>query len=57
MPVKIRTPGSDFFLITPTTSWQELPDNVDMIGDIHVAEDQFYVNLKGTRTYIDPRKP
>ncbi len=57
MPVKIRTPGMDFFLIMPTTSWQELPDHADMIDDIRVADNQFYVNLKVTRTYVDPRKP
>jgi aminopeptidase N len=57
MPVKIRTPGTDFFMITPTTSWQDLPDHVDMIDDIRVAEDEFYVNVRVTRTYVDPRKP
>ena len=57
MPVNIRTTGGHFTRITPSTSWQDLQLDGDMLDDVRVAEDQFYVNTRVTRTFVDSRKP
>ncbi len=56
MPIKVTTAPGKYELIRPTNKTQTIdlkgldPDN------FKIAEDQYFVNLKVWKTYIDPRK-
>jgi aminopeptidase N len=56
MPIKVTTAPGKFELIKPTKKAQ----TIDLHGldpdDFKIAEDQYFVNLKVWKTYIDPRK-
>jgi hypothetical protein len=55
MPVKVTTAPGKFEFIYPTTSWQRM--NVAWMepADFRVDESRFYVNLRLSWRYMDPR--
>ena len=55
MPVRVTTAPGKFEFIYPTTSWQRMKiGNIDP-KEFKIDEDRFYVNLKLSWTYMDPR--
>jgi aminopeptidase N len=57
MPIKIFGKGGNPILLHPTPTWQTLRLEDVNPEDLRVAEDQFYVDVKRTITYLDPHKP
>jgi aminopeptidase N len=54
MPIKVSAGEGVYTVITPTKEWQTIRlDKLDP-QNFHVAEDQFYVNVKRTIRYVDP---
>ncbi len=56
MPIKVTAGGDNFIFLNPTTSGQTI--RLDKLNpqEFRVAEDQFYVDVKRTITYVDPAK-
>lgn len=53
MPIRVTSEEGAYILITPTTTWQSMRlDKLDP-EKFRVAEEQFYVNVKKTITYVD----
>ena len=56
MPIKVTTAPEVYELIYPTNKFQ----SIDLIGidpdDFKIAEDQYFVDFKLWKAYIDPRK-
>jgi len=55
MPVKVTTAPGKFEFIYPTTAWQRMFISKMEPGEFKVDEDRFYVNLRLSWTYMDPR--
>ncbi|MCK5279318.1 MAG: M1 family peptidase, partial [Cyclobacteriaceae bacterium] len=56
MPIKVTTAPGKYELIYPTKDAQTIDLNGLHPDDFKIAEDQFFVNLKLWKTYIDPRR-
>ena len=56
MPIKVTTTPGKYELIYPTKDAQTIDLNGLHPDDFKIAEDQFFVNLKLWKTYIDPRR-
>jgi len=55
MPVKVTTAPGKFEFIFPTTAWQRMFISKMEPSEFKVEEDRFYVNLRLSWTYMDPR--
>jgi aminopeptidase N len=57
MPVRLLVAGRRPELITPTASWQTMRLAGVRPGDLGVAEDLYYIDLKVHWVYLDPALP
>jgi aminopeptidase N len=56
MPVKAKISSGDYKFIYPTTKWQTISLSGVHPDEFSVAEDQFFIDLKIMKTYVDPRR-
>ncbi|NJN24575.1 MAG: M1 family metallopeptidase [Cyclobacteriaceae bacterium] len=56
MPVSVSTAPGKMEVIYPDDSWQTIDLNGLAPDDFHIAEDQYFVELKVWKTYVDPRR-
>jgi aminopeptidase N len=55
MPIKVTVARGTFALIHPTTEWQTLTLGEMLPEEFGVDQDEFYVDVKLRRSYLDPR--
>ncbi|HEX9615420.1 MAG TPA: hypothetical protein VGA55_07925, partial [Bacteroidota bacterium] len=57
MPVKVTTAKGKFGVIEPTADWKTSALNLKDLSEFRVAEDLFLINVRLTRSYLDPAAP
>jgi aminopeptidase N len=57
MPVKVTTSDNRYEFIYPTTSWQTLKLGNIRPEDFKIEKDRFYVDVRLSWSYLDPRLP
>ena len=57
MPIKITGDRGKWITVEPDENWKTLKLVGLMPEQFRVAEDQFYVETRITRTYVDPQRP
>ena len=56
MPLKVTIAPGKMEVIHPTKKWQTMDlEGLPMV-DFNIAQDQYFINLKIRKTYVDPRK-
>jgi aminopeptidase N len=55
MPVRVTTAPGKYEFITPTTTWQQMSIGMMRPEEFNVERDRFYVDLRLSWSYIDPR--
>lgn len=56
MPVKVSTAPGKMEIIHPTKTWQSMNLDGLPLDDFTFAQDQYFINLKIWKRYVDPRK-